>query len=182
MSATIYRRIVKRFVWDRSGVILAALLLLGECIALVLAVLSEQWAAFVSALILVLYVPLAIWMGKMPFASLTEYEKRRGYAEKILDVRIPRSTDTMQGGTPVGSTQTNLMDDSDESIRVAVGRAYCLGDQSLQVFCNRPWRQDVKQKILEAQLRLTPPKMTATGMAFAPELMEHNADSTRGHM
>ena len=180
MSATIYRRIVNRFVWDRSGVFLAALLFVGECIALVLAVLSGQWAAFMSALILVLYVPLAICMGKLPFASLTEYEKRRAHAEKILGIRIPRSTDTMQGGAPVGSIQTNLMDDSDESIWAAVGRAYCLGDQNLRIFCGYPWRQDVKQKILEAQLRLNPPEITPTAMSFAPELMENDADPTKG--
>ncbi len=178
MSVTIYRRIVKRFEWDRSGVILAALLFLGECIAVALAVISGQWAALVSALILALYVPLAIWMGKMPFASLTEYEKRRGYAEKILGVRIPSSTDTMQGGWPVGSIQTSLMDSSDESIRVAVGRAYCLGDLSLQAFCDRPWRQDVKLKILKTRLDLTSLKVTAAGVSYAPELMESDADST----
>ena len=84
----------------------------------------------------------------------------------------------MQGGVPVGSIQTNLMDDSDESIRVAVGRAYCLGDQSLQVFCDRPWRQDVKLKILEARFDLTSLKVTAAGVLYAPELMESETDST----
>ena len=178
MSAKIYRHIVRRFEWDRSGVALAALLFLGECIAVVLAVISGQWAALVSALILALYVPLAICTGTLPFASRTEYEKRRRRAEKILRVKIPRSTDTMQGGVPVGSIQTNLMDDSDESIRVAVGRAYCLGDQSLQVFCDRPWRQDVKLKILEARFDLTSLKVTAAGVLYAPELMESETDST----
>ena len=157
---------------------LAVLLVLGEGLAVVLAAISGQWAALISALVLALYVPLAIWKGKMPFASPTEYEKRRIRAEKILGIRIPRSTDTMQGGTPVGSIQTNLMDSSDESIGVAVGRAYCLGDQNLQVLCNQPWRQDVKQKILEARLRLIPPEFTATGIHFNPELMENNAVST----
>ena len=42
MSAKIYRHIVRRFEWDRSGVALAALLFLGECIAVVLAVISGQ--------------------------------------------------------------------------------------------------------------------------------------------
>ena len=150
---------------------LAVLLFLGECIAVALAAISGQWAALISALVLALYVPLAIWMGKMPFASPTEYEKRRIRAEKILAIRIPRSTDTMQ---------TNLMDCSDESIKVAVGQAYCLGAQDLQVLCKQPWRQDVKQKILEAQFRLIPPKITAAGILFKPELMENHAVSTRG--
>ena len=33
-------RIIARFNWDRSGVFLAALLFLGECVAVILAVIS----------------------------------------------------------------------------------------------------------------------------------------------
>ena len=32
-----------------------------------------------------------------------------------------------------------LEDGPEESIRAAVGRAYCLGDQDLQDFCKVPW-------------------------------------------
>ena len=65
-----------------------------------------------------------------------------------------------------------LEDSSDESIRAAVGRAYCLGDQDLQNFCSRPWIQDVKPKILLAQMQLVPPAMSFSGISTPPELMD----------
>ena len=132
-------RITARFNWDRSGVFLAALLFLGECVAVILAVISlaskgydpGQSAALLGAAVLAVYVPLAIWQGKMPFAAPTEYEKRRTYAQAKLSVRIPRSGDKTKGGWALGVAQVHLEDSSDESIRAAVGRAYCLGDQDL---------------------------------------------------
>ena len=132
-------RITARFNWDRSGVFLAALLFLGECVAVILAVISlaskgydpGQSAALLGAAVLAVYVPLAIWQGKMPFAAPTEYEKRRTYAQATLSVRIPRSGDKTKGGWALGVAQAHLEDSSDESIRAAVGRAYCLGDQEI---------------------------------------------------
>ena len=173
-------RITARFNWDRSRVFLAALLFLGECVAVIPAVISlaskgpdpGQLAALVGAAFLVLYVPPAIWQGKMPFAASTEYEKRRKYAQATLGVRIARSGDKMKGGWKLGVAQMHLEDDSDESIRAAVGRAYCLGDQDLQNFCSRPWIMDVKQKILLAQIRLVPPTMNLLAISTPPELMD----------
>ena len=66
----------------------------------------------------------------------------------------------------------DLEDSSDESIRAAVGRAYCLGDQDLQNFCSQPWIQDVKPKILLAQMQLVPPAMIFSAISTPPELMD----------
>jgi hypothetical protein len=173
-------RITARFNWDRSGVFLAALLFLGECVAVILAGISlaskgydpGQSAALLGAAVLAVYVPLAIWQGKMPFAAPTEYEKRRTYAQAKLSVRIPRSGDKTKGGWALGVAQVDLEDSSDESIRAAVGRAYCLGDQDLQNFCSRPWIQDVKLKILLAQMQLVPPAMIFSAISTPPELMD----------
>ena len=85
-------RIIARYLWDRSGVTLATLLLLGEAIAACLAAVSlasegfdwGRMAALLGAAVLVLYVPFAVWKGKMPFAVPTEYEKRRRYAQATL--------------------------------------------------------------------------------------------------
>ena len=173
-------RITARFNWDRSGVFLAALLFLGECMAVILAVISlaskgydpGQSAALLGAAVLALNVPLAICLGKMPFAAPTEYEKRRTYAQAKLSVRIPRSGDKTKGGWALGVAQVHLEDSSDESIRAAVGRAYCLGDQDLQHFCSRPWIQDVKPKILLAQMQLVPPAMSISGISTPPGLMD----------
>ena len=173
-------RITARFNWDRSGVVLAALLLLGESVAVILAVISllsrnydpGQLAALIGAAALVLYVPLAIWLGKMPFAAPTEYENRRKYAQAPLGVRIPRSGDKMEGGRRLGLVELGLEDGSGESIRAAVGRVYCLGDQDLQNFCSQPWIKDVKQKILLAQIQLVPPAISFSTLSAPPELMD----------
>ena len=183
---TVYRaaigRITARFDWDRSGVFLAAILFLGESLAVILAAVSlaledPEWggvAALLGAAVLTLYVPLAIWKGKMPFAVPTEYEKRRKYAQETLGVSIPRSGDRTKEGLQLPSTQVNLEDDSDESIRVAVGRAYCLGDQYLQHFCNVSWRKDVKHKILLAHGKLIPPAISASAISYQPELTDQS--------
>ena len=173
-------RITARFDWDKSGVFLAALLLLGETFAVILAATSlvldgydlGRLAALLGAAVLALYVPLAIWQGKMPFAVPTEYEKRRKYAQTTLGVKIPRSGDKMKGGWKLGSAHVHLEDDSDESIRIAVGRAYCLGDDNLQRFCNHQWVKDVKQKVLLARNKLHPGTVTGSTISFAPGLMD----------
>ena len=177
-------RIIARYDWDRSGVTLAALLILGEAMAACLAAVSlasegfdwGRMAALLGAAVLVLYVPLAIWKGKMPFAVPTEYEKRRRYAQGTLGVRIPRSGDRAKDGTKLPPTQVNLENDSDESIRAAVGRAYASGDFALQRFCNLPWVKDVKVKIELARLQLTPPTVSAAGITYSPELMDRSQD------
>ena len=153
---------------------------LGETLAVILAVISLvlegfDWgrlAALLGAAILAIYVPLAISMGKMPFAVPTEYEKRRKYAQAKLGVRIPRTGDRTKEGWALGSAQVHLEDISDESIRAAVGRAYCLGDQTLQSFCSRPWIQDVKPKILLAQMQLVPPALSFSAISTPPGLMD----------
>ena len=89
-----------------------------------------------------------------------------------LSVRIPRSGDKTKGGWALGVAQVDLEDSSDESIRAAVGRAYCLGDQDLQNFCSQPWVQDVKPKILLAQMQLVPPAMIFSTISTPPELMD----------
>ena len=177
-------RITARFNWDKSGVFLAALLFLGECVAVILAGTSlaledndwGAWAALLGAAVLALYVPLAIWKGKIPFAAPTEYEKRRTYAQAILGVSIPRSGDKTKGGWALGTIQVHLEDGSDESIRGAVGRAYCLGDQDLQNFCSRPWIKDVKQRILLAQLQLSPPGISLSAISAPPDLMDQSQE------
>lgn len=179
--------ITGRFDWDRSGVFLAALLFLGEGLAVILAgtslVLEDNvwgaWAALLGAAVLAIYVPLAIWKGKIPFAAPTEYEKRRKYAQAKLGVRIPRSGDKMKGGWRLGLLQVHLEDDSDESIRAAVGRAYCLGDQDLQNFCGRPWIKDVKQKILLAQIQLVPPAFNVSAISTPPGMMDQSQELVR---
>ena len=175
-------RITARYDWDRSGVTLATLLLLGEAIAACLAAVSLasdglDWgrlAALLGAAVLVLYVPLAIWKGKMPFAVPTEYEKRRRYAQATLGVSIPRSGDRAKDGTKLSPTQVHLDNDSDESIRVAVGRAYASGDFALQRFCKLPWLKDVKVKIELARLQLTPPTAIMAAITYSPELMDQS--------
>ena len=177
-------RIIARYDWDPSGVALAALLLLGEAVAAFLAAVSLTsegfgWgnlAALLGAAVLVLYVPLAIWKGKMPFAVSTDYEKRRRYAQATLGVSIPRSGDRAKDGTKLSPHQTNLENDSDESIRVAVGRAYASGDFALQRFCTLPWVKDVKVKIELARLQLTPPTASMAAITYSPELMEQSEE------
>ena len=177
-------RIIARYDWDRSGVSLAVLLLLGEAIAACLAAVSLvsegfDWgrlAALLGAAVLVLYVPLAIRKGKMPFAVPTEYEKRRRYAQATLGVSIPRSGDRAKDGTKLPPTQVNLENSSEESIRIAVGRAYASGDFALQQFCNLPWIKDVKTKIELARFQLTPPTASMAAMTYSPELMDRSQD------
>ena len=177
-------RITARFDWDRSGVFLASLLFLGETLAVILAGTSlaledHDWvplAALLGAAVLALYVPLAIWKGKIPFAVPTEFEKRRKYAQATLGVRIPRSGHKTKEGRTLPFHQMHLEDDSEESIRVAVGRAYCLGDQDLQHFCNLSWRKDVKYKVLLASLQLTPPAITASAISVPPELLDDSQE------
>lgn len=174
------RRIAARLEWDSPGVGLAGLLFLGEIAAVSLAAISlasegfelGRMAALLSAAALCIYVPIAVLTGKMPFAVRTEYEKRRAYAQKTLGVRIPRSNDKTKGGWALGTMQVHLPDDSDESIRVAVGRAYCLGDKELELLCSHSWIQDVKVKLLTAQYELIPP-LTLSGVAISapPELL-----------
>ena len=176
-------RITARYDWDRSGVALAALLFLGEAIAASLAAVSLassarlDWgnlAALLGAAVLVLYVPIAIWKGKLPFAVPTEFEKRRKHAQATLGVRIPRSGDTAKDGTRIPPTQVHLDNDSDESIRVAVGRAYASGDFALRNFCNLPWVKDVKVKIELARLQLIPPTAISAGVSYSPELVDQS--------
>ena len=172
-------RITRRFDWDRPGVLLAALLFLGETVAVILAgtsLASEGYdggrlAALLGAAVLALYVPLAIWQGKLPFASPTEYEKRRNHAQKKLGVKIPRSGDKTKEGWRLGTAQVHLEDDSDDSIRVAVGRAYCLGDATMQALCDLDSRTDVKQNILLAKFQLIPPTASFSAISAPPELM-----------
>ena len=110
----------------------------------------------------------------MPFAVPTEYEKRRKYAQKILGVRIPRSGDKTKGGWVLGAAQVHVEDGSDESIRTAVGRAYCLGDQDLQIFCNSPWKKEVKGKVILAQIQLVPPTGRGSGISAPGELFDRS--------
>lgn len=181
------RRITSRFDWDGPGVFLAALLVLGEGLAVTLAGISlvlgdnvwGAWAALLGAAVLALYVPLAVWFGKIPFAAPTEYEKRRKIAQARLGVRIPRSGDKMKGGGRLGQAQVHLEDDSDESIRAAVGRAYCLGDQDLRRFCGTAWIEDVKRKVLLAQIQLVPPAITASVITAPPRLMDKSQQLVR---
>ena len=153
----------------------------GEIVAVTLASISlasegfelGRTAALLSAAALCVYIPIAILTGKMPFAVPTEYEKRRAYAQKTLGVRIPRSNDKTMGGWALGTMQVNLPDDSDESIRVAVGRAYCLGDKELEILCSHSWIQDMKVKLLTAKYELIRP-ITLSGVAISapPELLQ----------
>lgn len=179
MSKVIVRRIISRFDWDRPGVCLAALLFLGECVAVVLAGISllvqgydgGRLAALLGAAVLAIYVPLAIWQGKLPFAGPTEYEKRRTYAQRKLGVKIPRTGDLMKGGGQLGSEQVDLGDGSEGSIRAAVGRAYCLGNSAFENSCSRQWPEDVKQWVQHAQLTLVPPVAHLYGISGPPEVM-----------
>ena len=183
MDATMkrLRRITSRIEWDRPGVGLASLLFFGEIVAVTLASISlasegfelGRTAALLSAAALCVYILIAILTGKMPFAVPTEYEKRRAYAQKTLGVRIPRSNDKTMGGWALGTMQVNLPDDSDESIRVAVGRAYCLGDKELEILCSHSWIQDMKVKLLTAKYELIRP-ITLSGVAISapPELLQ----------
>ena len=141
------RRMVYRHDWDAWGIFLALLLLVGEGSAGGLAAASifladfdvGNVAALVGAATIVLYVPLAIGTGKLPFAPLTEYERRRREMQRMLGVRIPRTWDTKdwggRGTELLTGSHVHLKDDSDEAIRMAVGRAYCLGDLALQRLC-----------------------------------------------
>ena len=185
MRGRTIRRITARFDWDRSGVFLAALLFFGESFAVILAGISlasegydgGRLAALLGAAVLALYVPLAICKGKMPFAAPTEYEERRKYAQATLGVNIPRTGDKMKEGGRLGTIQVDVEDGSDESIRVAVGRAYCLGDRDLHQFCTVPsWKKDVKQKIELARLKLIPPIGIVGGMTIPPELMDRSQE------
>lgn len=173
-------RITSRFDWDRPGVALAVLLFLGELVAVILAGTSlasdgydgGRLAALLGAAVLASYVPLAIWKGKLPFAAPTEYEMRKKYAEKRLGVKIPRSGDKMKDGLRLGYAQVHLADGSDESIRIAVGRAYCLGNTDLELFCTaQKWTEDAKRRILLAQLQLDTPTGYLTAITAPPELM-----------
>ena len=118
------------------------MLSVGESIAAILAGMSlksdgydgGRLAALLGAAVLALYVPIAVGLRKIPFAASTEYESRRKFAEKRLGVKIPRTGDKMKKGGRLGSAQVDLPDGSDESIRVAVGRAYSLGDDSVRNF------------------------------------------------
>ena len=111
--------------------------------------------------VLALYVPIAIGLHKIPFAASTEYESRRKFAEKRLGVKIPRTGDKMKRGGRLGSAQIDLPDDSDESTRVAVGRAYSLGDAYLDDLCSASqFTGEVKRKISSARVYLLPPSGT----------------------
>ena len=152
-----FQRITSRFGWDRPGVALAVLLFAGELVAVILAGTSlasdgydgGRLAALLGAAVLAGYVPLAIWKRKLPFAAPTEYEIRKKYAEKRLGVKIPRSGDKMKDGLRLGYAQVHLVDGSDESIREAVGRAYCMGNTDLELFCTaQQWTEDAKRRIL----------------------------------
>ena len=176
------RQIMAKYDWDPSGVVLAALLLIGEATATGLAAVSLvsdgfDWgrlAALLGAAVLVLYVPLAIWKGKMPFAITTEYEKRRRYAQETIGVKIPRSGDVTKDGQQLPPTQVNLKNDSDASIRVAVGRAYPLGDSTLRDFRNVRWRKDVNLKIIRACHQLTPITGTFSIITHSKDLKEQS--------
>lgn len=176
-------RVASRFVWDRPGMALAALLFVGELVAVILAGTSltsdgydgGRLAALLGAAVLALYVPLAIWKGKLPFAAPTEYERRRQFAQAKLGVNIPRTGDKMKGGGRLGSAQVDLPDDSDVSIRIAVGRAYSLGDEYLDHLCGTSqWTADVNQKIQLARLRLSPPSGTISAISAPPELFDRS--------
>ena len=174
-----------RFEWDNPGVALALLLFLGESIAVILAGTSlksdgydgGRLAALLGAAVLAIYVPLAVGLGKIPFAAPTEYERRRKFAEKRLGVKIPRTGDKMKNGGRLGSAQVDLPDDSNESIRAAVGRAYCLGDKDLELFCTpEKWTEDAKRRILLAQLQLVPPSAYFTAITAPPELLRSSQE------
>ena len=174
----------KRFDWDWAGVFLASLLFLGELAAVIISVIflaSEGFevgrlAVLLSAAAVALYVPLAICMGKMPFAAPTEYEKRRKYAQTALGVKIPRTGDKMKGDWPLGSVQVHIEDGSDESIRVAVGRAYCLGDENLRQLRQMSLREDLKLKVELAAHKLIPPAVTMIGLSVPKELMDQSQE------
>ncbi len=175
------RRLADRFDWDRPGVLLALLLFLGEGVAVVMAGISlvsngydgGQLAALVGAAVLVLYVPLAIWQGKLPFAAPTEYERRRKYAQAVLGVQIPRAREKM-GNVELGFAQISLPDSSDESIRAAVGRAYCLGDKYVDFLGTAAvsWKKEVLLKIYNAINKLLPPHGTGMTITMSPEVLE----------
>ena len=172
-----------RFDWDRPGVALAILLLVGESIAAILAGMSlksdgydgGRLAALLGAGVLALYVPIAIGLHKIPFAASTEYESRRKFAEKRLGVKIPRTGDKMKRGGRLGSAQIDLPDDSDESTRVAVGRAYSLGDAYLDDLCSASqFTGEVKRKISSARVYLLPPSGTFFAISAPPELFDRS--------
>ena len=176
--------IVARFDWDGWGVFLAALLFFGEGVAVSFAAQSlasggydgGRLAALLGAAVLMLYVPLAIWRGKLPFAVPTEYEKRRVYAKKTLGVNIPRSGDKTKTGFALPNTQVHLEDSSEKSVRAAVGRAYCLGDQNLQHFCSAQWTEDVNLEIRRAVMELSPPTGFHFGFSAPGELLLPSQD------
>lgn len=126
-----------------------------------------------GAAVLAIYVPLAVGLGKIPFAAPTEYERRRKFAEKRLGVKAPRTGDKMKNGGRLGYAQVDLPDDSYESIRAALGRAYSLGDDYLEHLCSAPqFTEDLKRKISSARVYLFPPSGTLFAISVPPELMQ----------
>lgn len=167
------QRLIAKYQWDTWGVSLAVLLLIGEGVAVVLGVFSiviegmsfAGWAALLGAAVLMSYVPLAVCKGKLPFATLTEYEKRRQHVKAILDVTIPSDW---------ANKQIHMQDGSDDSILTSVGLAYCQGDDTLRVFCNRPWKPEIKKTILLAEMQLNEARHVIRGypLSYAPGLMD----------
>ena len=178
------RRITAKFNWDSTGVFLAALLFFGETLAVILAGVSlasegydlGRMAALTGAAVLTLYVPLAIWKGKLPFAIPSEYEKRRTYAQATLGVDIPRSGDKMKDGLTLGAAQIHIEDTTDASIRAAVGRAYSLGDEAVQLLCSQRWNKDTTQKILLARFQLVQPVAHFVAITAPPEMLDQSQE------
>ena len=186
-------RIADRFDWDRSGIALAILLVAGEGTAVGLAatsLASEGWnlgdvAAFTGAAVLLIYVPAAIIARKLPFATLTEFERRRKYAQKVLDVKIPRPGQKMKDGTLLLGNQVFLTEDSEESIKAAVGWGYCLGDQYLDHLLSSrwgemQWKPEVYKTIHIAAGNLRPPVDKDTSISVGHGLLVPIADEEQG--
>lgn len=142
--------------WDRRGVFLACLLVVGEGTAVGVAVWSffddgsylASVAALVGAAVLLVYVPLAVFLDRLPFAPPSEYERRRRYAEWILAYDVPKR--------PLAGrdAQVVIEDGSPASILGAVGQAYALGDKAFEDFCRRPWVSTVAHNVQMARLLL----------------------------
>ena len=174
------RRLAERFDWDLAGVCLAFVLFIGELIAAGLAVaaivLADTVLGAISALFasgsVLIYVPFAVRFGTLPFASFTEFERRRKYAQKVLGVRIPRSHErTFDNGTRIPAHQVNFRDTSENSILEAVGYAYSLGGDNLNNilrYAREGWNGDLADIAIQATFKLNPPTMYMSGVATVP--------------
>ena len=145
-----------RFDWNGWGVIATCILLLGEMIAVGFAVMGLRgylWGGNIAALTgsttILLYIAVAVRQGIMPFATLTEYERRRKRVKQrwgiLLDRRGDLSSKAIDGRYP--PNYASLDDASEESVRHYVARAYVIGDDALQIVSWKSYRPDVQIRV-----------------------------------